>query len=376
MRRIYMDNAATTALYPEVAEETASLMKSVYGNPSSLHAEGTEAKKILNRARSMIAESIGCSSGEIYFTSGGSEADNWAIIGTLKKLYSAGKKHVVTTNIEHPAVFNTLVKNNIDTTSVPVNGEGYIGSSDIKTALRDDTALVTVMYANNEIGTIQPIKEIAEICKKHGVPFHTDAVQAAGHIAINVKEIGCDMLSLSAHKFHGPKGIGALYIKDGINLPGMIVGGGQEHSGRAGTENFIAAYSMALALKKSLENIDEKNKKTAAVRDKLIEGISQIEGARINGGKDRLPGNVSACFNGIDGEALMLLLDLKGIAASSGSACSSGLLKISHVLSALGLPYDTARGSLRLSLCEYNTHEEADYVLGALREAVIKLREL
>lgn len=377
MQRIYMDNAATTAIYPEVIDKMASLMKETYGNPSSLHEEGVKASFVLDDARKMMASSLGCEAKEIYFTSGGSEADNWAILGTLGLLARKGKKHVITTNIEHHAILHTLANNGIDATYVPVDKDGYVHPEDIENAIREDTALVSVMFANNEIGTIQPVKEIAEICKKHKVYFHTDAVQAVGHIAINVRELGIDMLSLSGHKFHGPKGVGALYIRKGIVLPNLINGGGQEKGKRAGTENFVSYYGMALALKKSLENLDENNAKLAKLRDKLIDGISKIERTRINGGRDkRLAGNVNACFEGIEGESLLLSLDFAGIAASSGSACTSGSLDPSHVLLALGLPHEIAHGSLRLSLSEYTTEEEVDYVLGVIPEVVSKLRDM
>lgn len=376
MERIYMDNAATTPIYPEVVDIMSDLMKKVYGNPSSLHEEGVEAFRVLDKAREKIAESLGCEGKEIYFTSGGSEADNWAILGTLALFAKKGKTHVITTNIEHHAILHTLANRKIDTTYVPVDSEGYVNPKDIENAIREDTALVTVMLANNEIGTIQPVKEIADICKKHKVYFHTDAVQAVGHMKIDVREIGCDMLSLSGHKFHGPKGVGALYVRKGIALPNLIDGGGQEKGRRAGTENFIADYGMAAALQKSLENIDEKLKNQSEIRDMLIEGIKKIEKTRINGGNNRLAGNVNACFEGIEGESLLLSLDMMGIAASSGSACTSGSLDPSHVLLALGLTHEVAHGSLRLSLSEFSTKEEAEYVLNVLPEIVSRLRDM
>ncbi len=374
MNRIYMDNAATTAVYPEIADAMAALSKSVYGNPSSIHSEGAAAKKILADARDMTAECLGCGSGGIYFTSGGSESDNWAILGTLKLLKNSGKTHVVTTQIEHPAILNTLKNNGIDATYVPVDKKGYVNPRDVDEAVRGDTALVSVMSVNNEIGTVQPVREIAENCKKRGVLFHTDAVQAVGRITLDVGVLDCDMLSLSAHKFHGPKGIGVLYIREGISLPGIISGGGQERKARAGTENFIAAHGMALALKKSLENREEKNAEISALRDILTDCISKIGGAHLIGGEKRLPGTVCVCFDGISGEALTMLLDFEGIAASSGSACDSVSLRPSHVLTALGIPDETARGSLRLSFNEYNTRGEVEYTLAKLKSSVEKLQ--
>jgi len=371
-----MDNAATTAVYENVIDEMAALSKTVYGNPSSLHAEGTQAKKILDKARALVAESLGCDEKEIYFTSGGSEADNWAIMGSLCLLRKKGKSHVVTTNIEHYAVLHTLKRNNIDATYIPADKDGYIKAEDVASAIREDTALVSVMFANNEIGTIMPIKEIAEVCKERNALFHSDGVQAAGHLDINVKTLGLDMLSISGHKFHGPKGVGALYIRKGIFLPNLIYGGGQESGRRAGTENAIGCYGMALALQTSLTDLQKKNTATAKIRDKLIDGILKIEKTRKNGGDNRLPGNVNVCFEGIEGESLLLHLDLKGVAASSGSACTSGSLDPSHVLLALGLPHEIAHGSLRLSLSEFNTPEEADYVLKVLPGIVENLREM
>lgn len=376
MQRIYFDNAATTLPYSDVIDEMASLSKTVYGNPSSLHSEGSSARKIQNNARQIIASCLGCSEGEICFTSGGSEANNQAILGTLKMLAGTGKNHIITTCIEHPSVLKTLENNNINATLVKVSREGIVSPADIEKAVTPKTALVSVMTANNEIGTIQPVLEIAEVCKAKGVLFHTDGVSAVGKIPVDVKKSGVDMLSLSSHKFHGPKGIGVLFVKERIKLPPIISGGNQEKGRRASTENFISAYGMALALKKSVENIKENNQKTEKLRNILIEGISGIKGVHINGDNNRLSNIVSVCFEGIDGEALAHQLDLKGIAASTGSACHSGTLKPSYVLLALGLDENLALGSLRLSLCEYNTPAEADYAVETIKEIVEKLRSI
>lgn len=376
MKRIYMDNAATTMPYPDIIDQMADLSKTVFANPSSLHGEGAEARKILNKARQTVAGCLGCDIGEIYFTSGGSECNNWAISGAIKAYEKQGKNHIVTTAIEHPSVLKVIENNNINCTVVGVNRDGVVSPYDIEKAITNQTALVSVMFASNEIGTIQPIGEIAEICKSKGVLLHTDAVQAAGKIDINVKALGIDMLSLSSHKFHGPKGIGVLYIREGIDLPPIISGGMQENEKRAGTENYISALCMALALEKSVKNINESNKYCAIIRQRLIEGISQIKGAVINGGQNCLSNILSVCFEGIDGEALIYHLDFKGIAASSGSACHSGTNKPSYVLLALGHDEKLALGSLRLSFSEYNSPDDTDYVVETIKETVEKLRRI
>ncbi|MEG2004126.1 MAG: cysteine desulfurase NifS [Clostridia bacterium] len=380
MKRIYMDNAATTAMSDHVIDEMARLQKEFYGNPSSMHTEGTKAFSVIDGARKKIAACFGCEPNEIYFTSGGSESDNWALKGAAELMAKKGKKHIISTTIEHHAILHaldTLKKQGFEVTLVPVNAAGFVSAREIESAMRDDTGLVTVMYANNEIGTIQPISEIGALCCEKKILFHTDAVQAVGHININVRNENIDMLSLSAHKFHGPNGIGALYLKKGIALPNLIDGGGQERGRRAGTENVAAAHAMALALEDCLKNIDEYSKKMRAIRDKLIDGALKIERSRLNGSREnRLDGNVSLCFEGVEGEALLLSLDMYGIAASSGSACTSGSLDPSHVLLALGMPHEIAHGSLRLSLCETNTLAEADKVLEVLPQIINKLRDM
>ena len=375
---VYADNAATTNMSQTAIDAMLPYMTTVYGNPSSLHSVGQQAKEALDAARETVANCLGCEPREIIFTSGGSEADNQAIISAAKLGEKKGKKHIISTAFEHHAVLHTLKKlekEGFEVQLLDVKQGHNITAQQVKDAIRPDTCLVTTMYANNEIGSILPIAEIGAICKEAGVPFHTDAVQAVGHLHINVKEENIDMLSLSGHKFHGPKGIGALYCRKGFPLVNIIEGGAQERGKRAGTENIPAICGMAAAMKEACDHIDENAAKVSAMRDKLIEGLSKIPHSAVNGDlKHRLPGNVSFCFEGIEGESLLLLLDQKGICASSGSACTSGSLDPSHVLLAIGRVHDVAHGSLRLSLCEWNTMEEMDYILKCVPEVVEYLR--
>lgn len=376
--RIYLDNAATTKMSEVAIKAMIPYMNEIYGNPSSLHSVGQEANEALQNARERIAKLLGCEPREITFTSGGSEADNQAIISAAELGERKEKKHIVSTAFEHHAVLHTLEKlekQGFEVTILDVHENGLISAEQVRNAIRDDTCLVTVMYANNEIGTIQPISEIGEVCRERGVIFHTDAVQAVGHLHINVKEQNIDMLSLSAHKFHGPKGVGVLYAKKGIPLTTLIEGGAQERGKRAGTENIPAIMGMAAALEEANAKIDENAVKLTALRDKLIVGLSEIPHSVLNGDYEyRLPSNVSFCFEGIEGESLLLLLDDKGVCASSGSACTSGSLDPSHVLLAIGRVHDIAHGSLRLSLSEENTEEEIDYTIKAVKEVVEYLR--
>ena len=378
--QIYLDNAATTKMSKTAISVMLPYMDTVYGNPSSLHSAGQAAAEALADARERIAKCLGCTAKEITFTSGGSEADNQAILSVVKIGAGKGKKHIVSTAFEHHAVLHTLEKlknEGFEITLLDVHENGLILPEQVEQAIREDTCLVTVMYVNNEIGTIQPIKEIGEICRAKGVIFHTDAVQAAGHLHINVQEQNIDMLSLSAHKFHGPKGIGALYVRKGIPLTTLIEGGAQERGKRAGTENIPAVMGMAAALEEACNHIDENAEKITALRDKLILGLSEIPHSVLNGdGSQRLPGNVNFCFEGIEGESLLLLLDDKGICASSGSACTSGSLDPSHVLLAIGRVHDIAHGSLRLSLSEENTKEEIEYTIKSVKEVVGYLRSI
>lgn len=375
---IYADNAATTAVSDEVIAAVTDCMKNIYGNPSSLYSKGTEAQRVLISSREKIAECLGALPTEIYFTSGGSEADNWAIKGTAYALAKKGKKHIITSAFEHHAVLHScesLEKQGFEVTYLPVYSEGLVRIQDVVDAIRPDTALVTIMYANNEIGTIQPIEEIAKICHDKGVLFHTDAVQAIGHVNINVHEQGIDMLSLSGHKFHAPKGVGLLYIRRGINIPNLIDGGAQERGKRAGTENLPSIVGLATALESAVKDIDAKNKKTAALRDRLVNKVLKIERSRYNGDpKQRLAGNANFCFEGIEGEGLLLRLSLNGICASSGSACTSGSLDPSHVLLSIGLPKEVAHGSLRISIDENLTEDDIDYVADKIIETVEYLR--
>lgn len=378
--KVYADNAATTRMSRTAIDAMLPYMESVYGNPSSLHSIGQEAAEALQDARETVARCLGCEAKEIYFTSGGSEADNQAIISACAIGARKGKKHIISTAFEHHAVLHTLKKmekNGFEVTLLDVHENGIIKPEELAAAIREDTCLVTVMYANNEIGTIQPISEISRICREKGVLFHTDAVQAAGYIKINVKEQNIDMLSISAHKFHGPKGAGVLYARTGIPITNVIEGGAQERGKRAGTENLPAIVGMAAALKEACEHIDENTEKLAHLRDKLIDSLSQIPHTVINGDrKTRLPGNVNACFEGIEGESLLMMLDMKGVCASSGSACTSGSLDPSHVLLAIGRPHEIAHGSLRLSLCKYNTEEEIDHIIKVVPEVVDYLRNM
>ena len=380
MTTVYADNAATTQMSRAAIDAMLPYMETIYGNPSSLHSVGQQAAEALQNARERIAACLNASPREIYFTSGGSEADNQAILSAARLGARKGKKHIISTAFEHHAVLHTLKKlekEGFEIELLPVGAIGTITAQQVKSALRADTCLVTVMYANNEIGSILPIAEIGEVCREAGVLFHTDAVQAAGHVPIDVQAQHIDMLSLSAHKFHGPKGIGVLYARQGVPLTSLIEGGAQERGKRAGTENLSAIMGMAAALEDACAHIDENARKVSALRDRLIAGLSKIPHSALNGDPvNRLPGNVSFCFEGIEGESLLLLLDAKGICASSGSACTSGSLDPSHVLLAIGRPHEVAHGSLRLSLCEWNTDEDVDRILAAVPEVVAYLREM
>lgn len=375
---IYADNAATTKMSDKALETMMSLISTTYGNPSSLYEFGQKAKEVLEQARRDVAEAIGADPKEILFTSGGSEADNQALITAAKLGEAKGKKHIISTAFEHHAVLHTLKKlekEGFEVTLLDVHSNGIVLPEQVEEAIREDTCLVTVMYANNEIGTIQPIREIGAVCRKHGVLFHTDAVQAVGHIKVNVEDDNIDMLSASGHKFHGPKGVGFLYAKKGIRLVNLIEGGAQEKGKRAGTENVPGIASMATALKEAVLGLDEYKAKLTPVRDKIIKGLSEIPHSAVNGDLEhRVPSNINFCFEGIEGESLLLLLDDKGIAASSGSACTSGSLDPSHVLLAIGRVHDVAHGSLRLSLGEDITDEDADYIIDSVKEVVEYLR--
>ena len=377
---IYTDNDATTRMSDTAVAAMLPCLQGNYGNPSSLHSVGQQAAEALQGARETVAKCLGCDPKEIIFTSGGSEADNQAIISAARFGALKGKKHILSTAFEHHAVLHTLKKlekEGFEVELLPVGELGTVTPEQVAKAIRPDTALVTIMYANNEIGSILPIPEIGAVCKEKGVLFHTDAVQAAGHLHINVREQNIDMLSLSGHKFHGPKGSGVLYAKKGIPLVNVIEGGAQERGKRAGTENLPAIVGMAAALKEACDHIDENAAKVTALRDKLIAGLSQIPHSVLNGDPvHRLPGNVNLCFEGIEGESLLLLLDAKGICASSGSACTSGSLDPSHVLLAIGRPHEVAHGSLRLSLCEWNTEEEVDVILREVPRVVDYLRNM
>lgn len=378
--RVYADNAATTKMSRASIEAMNDAVENCWGNPSSLHSIGQHAAERLQKAREDIAEVLGCSPKEIYFTSGGSEADNQAIISAARIGERKGKKHIISTAFEHHAVLHTLKKlekEGFEIDLLDVKNNANITPEQVKNAIRDDTCLVTVMYANNEVGSILPIAEIGKICREKGVIFHTDAVQAAGHLHINVADECIDMLSLSAHKFHGPKGVGVLYARKGIPLTVLIEGGAQERGKRAGTENLPAIIGMAAALKEANENLDANAAKMTKLRDKLIDGLSKIPHSALNGTREnRLPGNVNFLFEGIEGESLLLLLDDRGICASSGSACTSGSLDPSHVLLAIGRPHEIAHGSLRLSLSEWNTEEEIDYMLEQIPQVVTYLRNM
>lgn len=380
-RLVYADNAATTQLSFEVLTEMMPYMTEHYGNPSSLYSFSASAKEAIETARQKVADCLGATAKEIYFTSGGSESDNWAIKSMAKKGAKKGKKHIISTVFEHHAVLHSLdalKKEGFDVTLLPVYENGIVKPEDLEAAIKENTILVTIMFGNNEIGSIQPIKELAEITHKHPkVLFHTDAVQAVGHVPINVKEMGIDLMSFSAHKFNGPKGIGGLYMRKGIVMPNLISGGGQERGKRAGTENPAGIVGMAEALKISCENMEENNKKVTAMRDRLIEGLLKIPYTRLNGDRyNRLPGNVNVSIRFIEGESLLLWLDISGICASSGSACTSGSLDPSHVLLSIGLPHEIAHGSLRFSLDHTNTEEDVDYILETLPGIVERLRNM
>ncbi len=377
---IYCDNAATTKVSKKVLDAMLPYFTEEYGNASSIYMLGQSAAKALLKARETVAKAIGAKTHEIFFTSGGSEADNWAIKGMALNGAKSGKKHIITSAFEHHAVLHTcefLEKQGYEVTYLPVDEKGLINPNDVKNAIREDTCLVTIMFANNEIGTIQPIKEIGEICKEKKVPFHTDAVQAVGNVEIDVKALNIDMLSLSGHKIHAPKGVGALFVRGGISLPNLIHGGAQEKNKRAGTENLPSIVGLAQAITDSVQNIKEKQEKVSKRRDRLIDGILKIQETRLNGDREkRLCGNVNISIRGVEGESLLLMLDMYGILASSGSACTSGSLDPSHVLLAIGLPHETAHGSLRLSISEETTDEDIDYILETIPKVVDRLRSM
>lgn len=377
---VYADNAATTQMSENVLKAMMTLLTDIYGNPSSLHSIGQVAKEYLENARETVADCIGADPKEIYFTSGGSEADNQAIRSAAYIGARKGKKHIISSKFEHHAVLHTLdalKKEGFTVTLLDVYSNGVVKPEDVENAITDETCLVTIMTANNEIGTIQPIAEIGKICKEKGVLFHTDAVQAVGHIPVNVKDMNVDMLSVSAHKFHGPKGVGFLYARKGILLTNIIYGGAQERSKRAGTENMASIVGMATAIKEATDHLEENAAKVTAMRNRLIDGLKGIERSRINGDLEHhLPGTLNMCFEGIEGESLLLLLDAKGICASSGSACTSGSLDPSHVLLSIGVPVEIAHGSLRLSISEYNTMEQMDHIVESVPGVVDYLRSI
>lgn len=378
-RNVYMDHAATTYVKQEVVEAMIPYFTEKFGNPSSIYSHARVTNMAIDESRESIAKAINGDRREIFFTGGGSEADNWAIKG-IAYAYKNKGNHIITTTIEHHAVLHAceyLEKHGFEVTYLPVDEKGLVNVEDFRNAIKESTILATIMFANNEIGSIQPIKEIGEICKDKGVIFHTDAVQAVGHIPVDVKELNVDLLSMAAHKFYGPKGVGALYVRKGIRIHNLIHGGGQERNRRAGTENIPAIIGMAKALELAIEGMDEENKKLCAQRDKMIEEIlAKVPYSRLNGptGEKRLPGNVNITFEFIEGESILLMLDAKGIAASSGSACTSGSLDPSHVLLAIGLPHEIAHGSLRLSLGEKTTNEDVEYVIDVVPEIIERLR--
>ncbi|NMF04999.1 cysteine desulfurase NifS [Clostridium beijerinckii] len=380
MKNVYMDYSATTYVKPEVLEEMLPYFTEKFGNPSSFYGISRETKRAIDKAREQIAEALNCLPDEVYFTGGGSEADNWAIKGIASAHKNKGN-HIITTKIEHHAVLHTceyLEKNGFDVTYLDVDEEGFIKLDDLRNAITDKTILVSIMFANNEIGTIQPIKEIGEICREKKVFFHTDAVQAVGNIPVDVKEMNIDMLSLAGHKIYGPKGIGVLYIKKGIKIDNLIHGGAQEKNRRAGTENIASIVGLGKALELATNNLEEHMKRLTALREKLIAGLLEIPYTKLNGprGDKRLPGNVNVCFRFIEGESILLSLDFKGVCASSGSACTSGSLDPSHVLLAIGLPHEIAHGSLRLSMGEGSTEEDVDYVLEVVPPIIERLRNM
>ncbi len=377
---VYADNAATTSVSKTAVDAMMPYLTNCYGNPSSLYSFAQDAKEALEAARKTVADIIGAEPREIYFTSGGSEADNQAIVSMAKVGAIKGKKHLISTKFEHHAVLHTLKqleKQGFEVTLLDVHEDGVVRLEDLEAAIREDTALVTVMFANNEIGTVQPIKEIGELCRSKGIPFHTDAVQAAGHMPINVQEMNIDLLSMSGHKFHAPKGVGVLYAKRGMPLFNIIEGGAQERGKRAGTENIPGIVALAAALKESVDNMEANTAKIIPMRDKLFAELSKIPHSKINGSLEHhVPGTVNMCFEGIEGESLLLLLDAKGVCASSGSACTSGSLDPSHVLLSLGLPHEVAHGSLRLSIGEYNNMDEIDHIIKVVPEVVSYLRSM
>ncbi len=377
---VYADNAATTSVSKTALDAMMPYLTTQYGNPSSLYSFAQKAKEALEDARKTVADIIGAEPKEIYFTSGGSEADNQAIVSMAKFGAIKGKKHLISTKFEHHAVLHTLKqleKQGFEVTLLDVHEDGVVRLEDVEAAIREDTALVTIMFANNEIGTVQPIREIGELCRSKGIPFHTDAVQAAGHMPINVKEMNIDLLSMSGHKFHAPKGVGVLYAKRGMPLFNIIEGGAQERGKRAGTENIPGIVALAAALKESVDNMEANTAKIIPMRDKLFAELSKIPHSKINGSLEHhVPGTVNMCFEGIEGESLLLMLDAKGICASSGSACTSGSLDPSHVLLSIGLPHEVAHGSLRLSIGEYNTMEEIDHIIKVVPEVVAYLRSI
>ena len=377
---VYADNAATTCVSKTAVDAMMPYLTTQYGNPSSLYAFAQEAKEALENARKTVADIIGAQPKEIYFTSGGSEADNQAIVSMAKVGALKGKKHLISTKFEHHAVLHTLKKlekEGFEVTLLDVHEDGVVRLEDLEAAVREDTALVTIMFANNEIGTVQPIKEIGEFCRARKIPFHTDAVQAAGHMPINVQDMNIDLLSMSGHKFHAPKGVGVLYAKSGMPLFNIIEGGAQERGKRAGTENIPGIVALAAALKESVDNMEANTAKIIPMRDKLFAELSKIPHSKINGSLEHhVPGTVNMCFEGIEGESLLLLLDAKGVCASSGSACTSVSLDPSHVLLSLGLPHEVAHGSLRLSIGEYNTMEEIDHIIKVVPEVVSYLRDI
>jgi cysteine desulfurase len=379
-KNIYLDNSATTKLNPIVLDEMMPYLKDMYGNASSIYSIGRESRKAIDKARDRVANALNANSSEIFFTNGGTESDNWAIKGVAFANRKKGN-HIITTNIEHHAVLHTcqyLEKNGFEVTYLPVKENGIVDVNDFKKALRKDTILVSVMFANNEIGTVQPIKEIGEITKEKGIYFHTDAVQAVGNIPIDVNELNIDLLSLSAHKFNGPKGVGALYIRRGVNIEAFLHGGAQERNRRAGTENVAGIVGLGKAIEIATKDIEKKSKKLIELRDMTIKGLlEKIPDTRVNGDlQKRLPGNVNVCFKYIEGESILLLLDMKGVCASSGSACTSGSLDPSHVLLAIGLPHEIAHGSLRLTFSTENSKDDVEYLLDILPPIVQRLRDM
>lgn len=377
---VYADNAATTSVSRTALDAMLPYLTENYGNPSSLYGFAQIAAEAVANARETVAKCLGADPKEIYFTSGGSEADNQAIMSAAQVGARKGKKHLISSKFEHHAVLHTLKrleKDGFEVTLLDVHEDGVVRLEDVEAAIRPDTALVTIMFANNELGTVQPIEEIGALCREKGIPFHTDAVQAAGHMHIDVNEMNIDMLSLSGHKFHAPKGVGVLYVKKNIPLFNLIEGGGQERGKRAGTENVAGIVALAAALKESCDHIDENTAKIVPMRDRLFAELSKIPHSKINGSlTHHVPGTVNMCFEGIEGESLLLMLDMNGICASSGSACTSGSLDPSHVLLSIGLPHEVAHGSLRLSIGEYNTMEEIDHIISVVPGVVAKLRDM